>query len=119
MKRIAIIGAGSWGTALAIVAARAGHQVRLWSRNADVIRSINESRVNSQYLKSVQIPSTVAPASELNEALDRAELVLYAAPSHAAHVGDAVLGMPRAIKHGAAPVRPRLAGHADLAPGLV
>lgn len=84
MKRIAIIGAGSWGTALAIMAARAGHEVQLWSRNADVIRSINESRVNSHYLKSVQIPSAVAATSELNAALDRAELVLFAAPSHAA-----------------------------------
>lgn len=84
MKRIAIIGAGSWGTALAVIAARAGHQVQLWSRNADVIRSINESRVNSRYLKSVQIPSSVAATGELNTALDHAELVIFAAPSHAA-----------------------------------
>ena len=84
MKRIAIIGAGSWGTALAVVAARAGHQVRLWSRNADVIRSINESRVNSLYLKSVPIPSSVAAVSELKAALDHAELIVFAAPSHAA-----------------------------------
>lgn len=84
MKRIAIIGAGSWGTALAVMAARAGHEVQLWSRNAEVISSINQQRVNSHYLQFVQIPSSVAAASELNEALDRAELVLFAAPSHAA-----------------------------------
>ncbi len=84
MKRIAIIGAGSWGTALAVIAARAGHQVQLWSRNAAVIRSINESRVNSCYLKLVEIPSSVAATSELNTALDHAELVLFAAPSHTA-----------------------------------
>ena len=84
MKRIAIIGAGSWGTALAVIAARAGHQVQLWSRNADVARSINESHVNSHYLKSIQIPSSVTATSELNAALDHAELVLFAAPSHAA-----------------------------------
>ena len=84
MKRIAIIGAGSWGTALAIMAARAGHQVQLWSRNSDVIHSINESRFNSHYLKLVQIPSSVAATSELNAALDQAEFVLFAAPSHAA-----------------------------------
>lgn len=84
MKRIAIIGAGSWGTALAVVAARAGHEVRLWSRNADVTRSINESHVNSLYLRAVQIPVSVVATSELNAALNNAELVLFAAPSHAA-----------------------------------
>ncbi|HSD46266.1 MAG TPA: NAD(P)H-dependent glycerol-3-phosphate dehydrogenase, partial [Pyrinomonadaceae bacterium] len=84
MKRIAIIGGGSWATALAVIAARAGHEVRLWSRNADVVRSINESHVNSNYLKSVQIPSSVAATSELDAALDHAGLVLFAAPSHAA-----------------------------------
>ena len=84
MKRIAIIGGGSWGTALAVVAARAGHEVRLWSRNADVVNSINEQRVNGSYLRSVQIPSSVAATGELNTALDAAELVLFAAPSHAA-----------------------------------
>ncbi len=84
MKRIAIIGGGSWGTALAVIAARAGHEVRLWSRNADVVNSINEQRVNASYLKSVQIPSSVAATSELNTALEHAELVLFVAPSHAA-----------------------------------
>jgi glycerol-3-phosphate dehydrogenase (NAD(P)+) len=69
MKRIAIIGAGSWGTALAIMAARAGHTVQLWSRNR---------------LKSLQIPASVTVTSELNTALDQAELVLFAAPSHTA-----------------------------------
>ncbi|HSK63525.1 MAG TPA: NAD(P)H-dependent glycerol-3-phosphate dehydrogenase, partial [Pyrinomonadaceae bacterium] len=84
MKRIAIIGAGSWGTALAVVAARAGHAVQLWSRNADVIRSINESHVNSHYLRSVQIPASVVAAGELSATLNRSELILFAAPSHAA-----------------------------------
>jgi glycerol-3-phosphate dehydrogenase (NAD(P)+) len=84
MKRIAIIGGGSWGTALAVVAARAGHEVLLWSRNPDVVRSINEDRVNSRYLKSVQIPSSVTATSELNTTLGAAELVIFAAPSHAA-----------------------------------
>jgi glycerol-3-phosphate dehydrogenase (NAD(P)+) len=84
MKRIAIIGGGSWGTALAVIAARAGHDVQLWSRNPDVVNSINSQRVNSHYLKSVQIPPSVAATSELNAALDDANLVLFAAPSHAA-----------------------------------
>lgn len=84
MTQIAIIGAGSWGTALAIVAARAGHSVRLWSRNADVVTSINEQRVNSRYLSSTSIPEGVTATGDLRTAVDGATLVLIAVPSHAA-----------------------------------
>jgi len=83
-KRIAIIGAGSWGTALAIVAARAGHEVTIWSRDPDVVTSINEQRVNSRYLTSASIPDRVNATNEIARALDNASLVLLAAPSHAA-----------------------------------
>jgi glycerol-3-phosphate dehydrogenase (NAD(P)+) len=83
-KRIAIIGAGSWGTALAIVAARAGHDVTLWSRNAGVVHSINEQRINCRYLTSVSIPNRVEATNEIAAALHDASLVLLAAPSHAA-----------------------------------
>ncbi len=84
MKRIAIIGAGSWGTALAIVAARAGHSVSLWSRSAEVVSSINERRLNSRYLVSVSIPPEVVATGDLSEALTETSMVLLAAPSHAA-----------------------------------
>ncbi|HEY0378835.1 MAG TPA: NAD(P)H-dependent glycerol-3-phosphate dehydrogenase [Pyrinomonadaceae bacterium] len=82
MTLIAIIGAGSWGTALGIVAGRAGHGVRLWSRNAEVVEGINERRVNSLYLDAREIPPGVRAVSDMNEALDGAEVVLLAAPSH-------------------------------------
>ncbi|HET9526627.1 MAG TPA: NAD(P)H-dependent glycerol-3-phosphate dehydrogenase, partial [Pyrinomonadaceae bacterium] len=82
-KRIAIIGAGSWGTALAIIAARAGHEVMLWSRDPDLVKSINEQRVNSRYLMSASIPDGVTATNEIKEALNHASLVLLAAPSHA------------------------------------
>ncbi|HJU56901.1 MAG TPA: NAD(P)H-dependent glycerol-3-phosphate dehydrogenase [Pyrinomonadaceae bacterium] len=82
MRSIAIIGAGSWGTALGIVAGRAGHGVRLWSRNAEVVESINERRVNSVYLDSHEIPPGVEAMGDMGEALDGAEVVLLAAPSH-------------------------------------
>ena len=83
MKRIAIIGGGSWGTAIGIIAGRAGHQVRVWSRNADVVDSINLRRENEIYLASHQIPENVVATAELTEALHGAELVILAAPSHA------------------------------------
>ena len=83
MKRSAVIGAGSWGTALGIVAARAGHRVQLWSHNPAVVESINREHVNSRYLTESRIPDDVRATSNIAEALDRAELVILAAPSHA------------------------------------
>lgn len=82
MSRIAIIGAGSWGTALGIVAGRAGHVVRLWSRNADVVSAINRERVNTIYLAPHEIPGDARATSDFAEALSDAEVVLLAAPSH-------------------------------------
>jgi glycerol-3-phosphate dehydrogenase (NAD(P)+) len=82
MSRIAIVGAGSWGTALGIIAGRAGHEVRLWSRNAEVVEAINRRHVNSAYLAQHEIPPGVEATQELSEALSNAELVLLAAPSH-------------------------------------
>lgn len=84
MKQIAIIGAGSWGTALAVVAARAGHSVRLCSRNADVVDSINHQRLNSRYLSSTSIPDGVTATGDANAALQDASMVVLAVPSHAA-----------------------------------
>ncbi len=82
MTRIAVIGAGSWGTALSIIAGRAGHEVRLWSRNAGVVEEVNQRHVNSAYLKSHVISGRVRATVELDEAVRGAEFVLLAAPSH-------------------------------------
>lgn len=83
MKRIAVIGGGSWGTALSIVAARAGQAVTLWSRNHEVVESINRDHVNSVYLVDSRLPDGVRATTEISDALERAELVILAAPSHA------------------------------------
>jgi len=72
MKQIAIIGAGNWGTALAIVAARAGHNVNLWSR------------ATPRHLNSASIPANVRATNDLGEALRDASMMLFAAPSHTA-----------------------------------
>jgi glycerol-3-phosphate dehydrogenase (NAD(P)+) len=83
MKRIAVIGAGNWGTALAIVAARGGHDVHIWSRNPSVVDSINREHVNSTYLTDARIPERVRATNEVAEAIDGADMVILAAPSHA------------------------------------
>jgi glycerol-3-phosphate dehydrogenase (NAD(P)+) len=76
------VGAGSWGTALAIMAARAGHEVKLWSRNHDVVTSIQRNRTNSVYLAGIEVPQNVEVSHDLALILQRAELVIMAAPSH-------------------------------------
>ena len=83
MKRVAVIGAGGWGTALGIMAARRGHEVRLWSRNAEVVESINRQHVNTLYLPDSEIPESVRATNEIEEVLELAEFVILAAPSHA------------------------------------
>jgi glycerol-3-phosphate dehydrogenase (NAD(P)+) len=81
--RIAIIGAGNWGTGLAIMAARAGHEVSVWSRNTAVVHSINNAHTNSVYLTGARIPETVRATGDVLEALSGAKLIVLAAPSHA------------------------------------
>ncbi|HLL76202.1 MAG TPA: NAD(P)H-dependent glycerol-3-phosphate dehydrogenase [Pyrinomonadaceae bacterium] len=83
MNRIAIIGAGGWGTALGLVAGRAGHTVRLWSRSAEVVESINNGRVNAHYLDGHELTGDVEATCDAGGALGGAEIVILAAPSHA------------------------------------
>jgi glycerol-3-phosphate dehydrogenase (NAD(P)+) len=80
---IAVIGAGGWGTALSVVAARAGRGVLLWSRSAEVVEEVNRSRTNGAYLAGREIPSGVRATVDAEEALSGAEVVILAAPSHA------------------------------------
>ncbi len=79
--RVAIVGAGSWGTALArLAAARA--EVRLWAREPDVVAAVRERRENTLFLPGHPLPAAVACTGDLAEALDGAEIVVMAVPSH-------------------------------------
>jgi glycerol-3-phosphate dehydrogenase (NAD(P)+) len=80
---IAVIGAGGWGTALSVVAARAGRGVRLWARGAEVAEEVNRERSNGAYLAGHEIPAAVLATCDPGEALRGAEVVILAAPSHA------------------------------------
>jgi glycerol-3-phosphate dehydrogenase (NAD(P)+) len=82
MSQITVIGAGAWGTALAIVLGRKGsHRVRLWVREEDVCASIEQRRVNEQFLPGRQIPNAVRATTDLATALDGAEIVVSVPPS--------------------------------------
>jgi glycerol-3-phosphate dehydrogenase (NAD(P)+) len=83
MSRIAIIGAGAWGTALAIVAGRRDkHEIRLWAYEREVCASLAQSRINNLFLPGLPVPSCVSATNDLKEALSGAEIVVSVMPSH-------------------------------------
>jgi glycerol-3-phosphate dehydrogenase (NAD(P)+) len=81
MKRIAIIGAGGWGTALAIVLSRSVEEIRLWVYEQDLCERMRETRVNDLYLPGAFLPASVTPTHEFCEVLADAEVVITAVPS--------------------------------------
>ena len=79
--RIAVIGAGAWGTALAAVARRAGREVTIWGRDPEVVRSLNEENRNNRYLPDIDLPAGMKATTDLGEALAGAEAVMLVTPS--------------------------------------
>ena len=83
MSRIAIIGAGAWGTGLAIVLGRkGGYEVRLWAHEPEVCESITQRRVNELFLPAQAIPENVHPTNSFADATRSAEIVVGVMPSH-------------------------------------
>jgi len=82
MERVSIIGAGSWGTALAVSLARQGRELRLWAYEPEVVESIREQRENKIFLPGVTLPAGVSATNHLSEALADARIVLTVMPSH-------------------------------------
>ncbi len=80
--KIAVIGAGSWGTALAIQCARAGCQTRLWGRDQELIAVMERERINPRYLPNAPFPDLLQIAGSLAEVIADANDVLVAIPSH-------------------------------------
>ena len=79
--RCAVIGAGAWGTALGDLLASAGHDVRIWAYEPDVVQSINERHENTRFLRDVRLTPALQATAEQSQALDQAGLVIYATPS--------------------------------------
>jgi glycerol-3-phosphate dehydrogenase (NAD(P)+) len=85
MEKVSVIGAGGWGTALAILIANNGYDVCLWSRNAAFADTLNRERNNGKYLPGVPIPGTIAITSELHRAAN-ADVMVFATPSTALRI---------------------------------
>ena len=81
IKRVAILGAGSWGTVVAKMAADAGRSVVLWARRPEIAMEINEDRRNRQYLGDAELPPGVTATTDAAAAVDGADLVAIAVPS--------------------------------------
>jgi glycerol-3-phosphate dehydrogenase (NAD(P)+) len=82
VRQVAVLGAGSFGTALAVHLARAGHDVRLWARDPALARDMAARGANPVYLPDLIFPKGVSPTGDLDGALEAAELVVSALPSH-------------------------------------
>ena len=81
-QRFAVLGAGSWGTALAVHLARIGHDVALWARDETLVEELRHTRVNGRYLPATRLPDAVRPTSDIEAAVSGAGLVVVAVPSH-------------------------------------
>ncbi|MDD7931799.1 NAD(P)-dependent glycerol-3-phosphate dehydrogenase [Actinomycetospora straminea] len=81
MRRVAVLGAGSWGTTFAKVLADAGTPVTLWARRAEVAAAVNREHRNPEYLPDVTLPAELAATNDADEALAGAEAVVLALPA--------------------------------------
>src|SRR5215207_157944 len=80
--RCAVVGAGAWGTALADLLARNGHDVVLWAREDDVAASVNSRHENVRFLAGAPLSPALRATTTLSEAVTGADFITYAAPSH-------------------------------------
>lgn len=78
--RLGVVGAGAWGTALALTAARAGRDVQLWAREPEVVESIRTRGLNARFLPGIPLPTTIRPTGDLADVLE-ADALLMAAPA--------------------------------------
>ena len=81
MQKITVVGAGSWGTALAILLGEKGYEVSLWCRRQELANQINSIHENSQYLPKSKIPAKVIATSSVKDASENSSLIIFAVPS--------------------------------------
>lgn len=83
MKKVTVIGSGSWGTALAVMLAENGHEVVIWSRRQDAVDELLQERKNEKYLPGVTIPESIQATTDHKAAVQGAEIIILAVPSRA------------------------------------
>jgi len=83
VTRIAVVGGGAWGTALADLLARKGEQVTLWAREPEVVESVNQRHVNDMFLPGAPLGPSLGAARDIRAVVRDAEVIVSAAPSHA------------------------------------
>ena len=83
MKKVLVIGSGSWGTALAVMLAQHGHPVTIWSRREDAVLEMEKHRENKQYLPGVILPPNISLTHIAEKSVEGAEIVISAVPSKA------------------------------------
>lgn len=81
MQTISVIGAGSWGTALAILLAKNGHEVKLWGRETEALELMQQQRCNTRFIPDVTFPDTLQAVTDFDSAVQTADYVLIAIPS--------------------------------------
>jgi len=82
MKHVTIIGAGSFGTALATVLDTAGNKVHIWAREPEIVESINKEHKNHSYLPDLNLPEGLEAYNDIEKCLNNQDIVLFAVPSH-------------------------------------
>ncbi len=102
-ERIAVLGAGSWGTALGVLLAGKGLDVRLWARRDEFAAELRKAAENRLYLPGIGFPPTLRPTSSLDEALDGAQVLLFVVPSHgfrgvARQVAEVIANQPLEVE---------------------
>lgn len=99
--KIAILGSGSWGTAIALHLARAGHNIALWNRSQEKVEQMNAARCNVQYLPDFSFPENLQLTSSIEKAIVEAGLVIFVVPSQ---VMRSVVGQASAVLNPEVPI---------------
>src|SRR5699024_12451372 len=83
IMKIAVIGSGSWGTALAKVLSENKHDTVLWGRKQAIIDEINQTHTNEKYLPNVSLPKEIKATTSLSEAVSKAAMIILVVPTNA------------------------------------
>ena len=83
MEKVTVLGAGSWGTALAVVLAENGHDTLLWTHRADQAKEINEQHTNNKYLNNTTLPENLKATNDLSIAANYGDTIVVAVPTKA------------------------------------